>query len=261
MPPELLALKEEADRQLNEWFTTGHGLPSSSLYDAVAFFSTRLGDEHTHDAQLGFIPTGFNDDLYRRCLRIDPDDLFEDAERALGPEAESMIVLANPVQPHSEGEIVLASVDPLAPPDIRMNYFDDPHDMRVMVAVVRKALDVVAHWPSQSKIGPWRVPMALAAKHGHVHGQDPSDALIEDMARHYSLTVYHLTSTCRIGSVVDPRLKVLGVEGLRVADASIMPNVVSGNTNAASIMIGEKAAELVASDHGVSLREQVGSKT
>ncbi len=261
LPPELLALKEEADRQLTEWFTTGHGLPSSSLYDAVAFFSTGLGDEHTHDAQLGFIPTGFNDDLYRRCLRIDPDDMFEDSERALGPEAESMIVLANPVQPHSEGEIVLASADPLAPPDIRMNYFDDPHDMRVMVAVVRKALDVVAHWPSQSKIGPLRVPMALAAKHGHVDGQDPSDALIEDMARHYSLTVYHLTSTCRIGSVVDPQLKVQGVEGLRVADASVMPNVVSGNTNAASIMIGEKAAELVASDHGVSLTEQVGTKT
>jgi len=70
--------------------------------------------------------------------------------------------------------------------------------------------------------------------------------------------VYHLTSTCRIGSVVDPRLSVVGVDRLRVADASVMPNVVSGNTNAASIMIGEKAAEMIAADHGVSLAKFVG---
>jgi choline dehydrogenase-like flavoprotein len=258
LPPELLALKEEADRQFVEWLTTGRGLPSSSLYDAVAFFSTGLGDEHTHDAQLGFIPSGYNADLFERCLRIDPDELFAEAEATLAPEAESMIVLANPVKPHSEGEIVLSSADPLAPPDIRMNYFDDPHDMEVMIAVVRRALDLVAHWPSGHRIGPLRVSPALAAKHGHVDGDEPSDALIEDLALHYSVTVYHLTSTCRIGSVVDPQLRVLGIDGLRVADASVMPDVVSGNTNAASIMIGEKAAEMIADEHGVSLHEFVG---
>jgi choline dehydrogenase len=78
------------------------------------------------------------------------------------------------------------------------------------------------------------------------------------MARHYALTVYHATSTCRIGDVVDPRLRVHGIQALRVADASVMPNIVSGNTNAAAIMIGEKAAELIATDHGVHLREVVG---
>jgi choline dehydrogenase len=87
----------------------------------------------------------------------------------------------------------------------------------------------------------------------------PSDALLQDdLALHHSFTVYHVTSTCRIGSVVDPRLKVMGVGKLRVADASVMPNVVSGNTNAASIMIGEKAAEMLAADHGVKLFEFVG---
>jgi GMC oxidoreductase len=64
-------------------------------------------------------------------------------------------------------------------------------------------------------------------------------------------------ATCRIGSVVDERLRVAGVSGLRVADASVMPDVVSGNTNAACIMIGEKGAEMIAADHGVKLAEFV----
>jgi len=98
----------------------------------------------------------------------------------------------------------------------------------------------------------------LATKHGYVTGDTPSDALLEDLARHYSFTVYHLTSTCRMGSVVDPHLRVIGVADLRVADASVMPNVTSGNTNSASIMIGEKAAEMIAADHGVHLKEFAG---
>jgi choline dehydrogenase len=130
--------------------------------------------------------------------------------------------------------------------------------LKVMVAVLRRALDIVAHWPASHTIGPLLVPPFLAGKHGHVEGAVPSDALLEDLALHYSFTVYHVTSTCRIGSVVDPRLKVTGVGKLRVADASVMPNVVSGNTNAASIMIGEKTAEMLAADHGVKLAEFVG---
>ena len=258
LPAELQALKEEAERRVTEWATTGSGVASSSLYDACAWFSTGLGDEHTHDAQIGLFACGYNEDLWRRCLRVDPDEYFDDPAVRLGPFAESVIVLANPVQPHSEGEIVLAGTDPLDPPDIRMNYFGDPHDMQVMIAVIRRTLDVVANWPSHREIGPLLVPPSLAAKHGHVAGAEPTDALLEDLARHYSSTVYHLTSTCRMGSVVDPELRVTGVANLRVADASIMPNVVSGNTNAASIMIGEKAAEMIATDHGVKLTEFVG---
>jgi choline dehydrogenase len=229
------------------------------MYDAVAFFSTGLGDEHSHDAQLAFFACGYNPDLWERCLRVDTHEFFDDPDVALSPTAENMIVLANPVQPHSEGEVRLASPDPADAPDIRMNYYSDPHDMKVMLAVIRRALDVVAHWPSHRKIGPLLVPPALAAKHGYVQDEAPSDALLEDIARHYSLTVYHLCSTCRIGSVVDHELRVKGVAGLRVADASVMPNIVSGNTNAASIMIGERAAELMAGFHGVRLAEFVGS--
>ena len=209
-------------------------------------------------AQIGLFACGYNDDIWRVCLRIDPEEFFADAQATLSPMAENMIVLANPVQPHSEGEIVLASSDPLAPPEIRMDYYSDPHDMAVMLATYRRALDIVAQLRETHGIGEPLVPPAIAARHGHAPGDAVDDALIEDLARHYSMSVYHLTSTCRIGSVVDPELRVLGVTGLRVADASVMPNVVSGNTNAASIMIGEKAAELVARAHGVRLEEFVG---
>ena len=256
LPPELEALRAEAERQVTEWATTGHGLVSSSLYDAAAWYSTGLGDDHTHDAQLAIFACGYNRDIWQRCLRLDPDDYLDDADAVLAPDAESIFVLANPVQPHSEGEIRITSPDPLSHPDIRMNYYGDPHDLDVMVAVLRRALEIAEQWPGE--LGPLMVPKALAAKHGHAPGDRPSDALLTDLARHHSGTVYHLTSTCRIGSVVDPQLRVLGVDGLRVADASVMPNVVSGNTNAACIMIGEKAAEMLAAEHGVRLVERVG---
>lgn len=258
LPAELQGLKQEAERRITEWATTGSGLISSSLYDAAAWYSTGLGDQHSHDAQIACFMSGYNDDLWQRCLCVDVKQYFDDASQRLAGTAESIIVLANPVQPHSEGEIVLGSANPADQPVIRMNYYADPHDMRVMVAVLRRALDIVAHWPASHKIGPLLVPPFLARKHAHVEGATPSDALLEDLALHYSFTVYHVTSTCRIGDVVDPRLKLKGVGKLRVADASVMPNVVSGNTNAASIMIGEKAAEMIAADHGVKLRDFVG---
>ncbi len=260
MPEELQALKQEAERRLTEWATTGNGLVSSSIYEACAWFSTGLGDDHTHDAQVGFFPCGYNPDIWRAILRVDPDEYFDDPAVRLAPDAESILVLANPVQPHSEGEIVLASADPLAHPDIRMNYFADPHDIKVMIAVLRRVLDIVANWPGDRNIGPVLVPPALAVRHGHVAGETLSDALLEDLARHYAWTVYHPTSTCRIGSVVDVRLRVDGVDRLRVADASVMPNVVSGNTNAAAIMIGEKAAEMIAIDNDIALNEFVGAE-
>jgi choline dehydrogenase-like flavoprotein len=260
MPADLQTLKQEAERRLAEWESTGRSLVSSSLYDACAWFSTGLGDHHSHDAQIAFIPAGFTAEFWHSNLNVDTARYFDDASKRLAPDAEGMIVLANPVLPHSEGEIVLESADPAAHPAIRMNYFGDAHDMKVMLAVLRRTLEVVAHWPAHRQIGPLMVPPFLAEKHEHREGTTPSDALLEDLALHFAITVYHLTCTCRIGSVVDPRLRVMGVGKLRVADASVMPNVVSGNTNAASIMIGEKAAEMIAADHGVRLAEFVGER-
>ena len=257
LPPELAGLKAEAERRLVEWATTGRSLVSSSLYDAGLWYSTGLGDEHTHDAQIGFLVCGYTADLWRALFRVDPDVYFDDPAVRLAADAQVVVMLPNPVQPHSEGEVRLASADPAADPVISLNYFSDPHDVKVMVAVMRKALDLVASWPVAG-MGSLLVPPHLAATHGHSEGDVPTDALLEDLARHYALTVYHETSTCRMGDVVDSELKVLGVDRLRVADASVMPNVTSGNTNAPAIMIGEKAAELLAAAHGISLAKTVG---
>ena len=258
LPADLRAMQQEADRRLAEWATTGHGVISSSLTDGVAFSSTGLGDTHSHDTEIIFFATGGDDSLVRSCLNIDTSRYFDDADKRLAPDAEAVYLLANPVLPHSEGEIVLESADPTVHPAIRMNYYADPHDMKVMVAAVRRALDIAEHWPGNRKVGPVLIPPFLAEKHDYVPGAEPSDALLEDFASHFSLTVYHHTCTCRIGDVVDPRLRVIGVNRLRVADASVMPNVTSGNTNAPTIMIGEKGAEMIAVDHGVRLREFVG---
>lgn len=242
---------------LAEWQKTGRGLPSSSLYDAGLWFSTGLDDLHSHDGQIACFVTGGSADLFR-CLNIEVAKYFDDAALRLAPDAQNIIVLANPVLPHSEGEIAITSADPFVHPAIRMNYFDDPHDMKVMVAVLRRALDVVSHWPVDHALGPLMMPPFLAKKHWYEEHAVPSDALLEDLALHFSLTVYHLTSTCRIGSVVDPLLRVRGIGKLRVADASVMPNIVSGNTNAACIMIGERAAEMIAAEHGLKLKAFVG---
>lgn len=250
LSPELAGLKAEAQRRLDEWLETGSSLVSSSLYDAVAFFSTGLGDDHTHDAQIGFIPTLYGADVMGDRLFYDLDRYFADPIAAFDPTKSNVTFLASNCVPRSEGEIVLVSSDPATPPEIRMNYFADPYDLKVMVAIIRKTLDIAANWPEPNKLGDWHVPPMLAEMHGHKPGDVPSDALLENFALHFATTIYHLSCTCRIGSVVDPDLRVYGVRNLRVADASVFPEITSGNTNAPSIMIGERAAEIIAAEHG-----------
>ncbi len=253
LSPELAALKAEAQRRLDEWVETGSSLVSSSLYDGIAFFSTGLGDDHTHDAQIGFIPTLYGADVMGDRLFYDLDRYFDDPAAAFDPTLQSVTFLPSNCVPRSEGEIVLESADPAVPPAIRMNYFADSHDLKVMVAIIRKVLDIAANWPGPNKLGPWHCPPMLAAMHGHTPGDEPSDALLENFALHFATTIYHLSCTCRIGSVVDPELRVYGAKNLRVADASVFPEITSGNTNAPSIMVGERAAEIIAAEHGVRL--------
>jgi choline dehydrogenase-like flavoprotein len=240
----------------DEWQRTGQGLASSALYDAAAFFSTGLGDRRGHDAQIGCIPCGYDAPTWSSKVNLDIDRCFDSASTRLGDESKNIILLPTIIQPHSEGEIVLRSADYGENPAIHMNYFADQRDMKVMVAALKRSLEIAAQWPEKQGIGAWWAPPFLAEKHGYEGGK-ASDALLEDLARYFAITLWHPTCTCRMGGVVDARLRVEGVRKLRVADASVMPNIVSGNTNAASIMIGERAAELIAIDHGVQLAEFV----
>jgi choline dehydrogenase len=121
LPPELAELRAEAERQLTEWVTTGRGLVSSSLYDAALWYSTGLGDLHTHDAQIGFLVCGYTPEIWRSTFRIDPDDYFDDPAQRLAADSQVVVLLPNPVQPHSEGEVRLASADPADPPVISLN--------------------------------------------------------------------------------------------------------------------------------------------
>ncbi len=260
LPPELLALKKAAETRFTEWQASGCGLGASSLVDAAVFCSSGLGDAGRHDIEIIFFLTSGNEEFLRTILNIDTSQFFDDAGKCVASDTENLTLLPHPVLPRSRGEIALDSADPAVPPAIRMNYYDDPHDLKVMVAAIRRAMDIAAHWPGNRKPGPVMIPPFLAEKHGYREGSEPSDALLEDFALYFSLTVYHPTSTCRIGNVVDPRLRVLGVGRLRVADASVMPAVVAGNTNAACIMIGEKAAEMIAAEHRVRLAEFVGER-
>ncbi len=146
------------------------------------------------------------------------------------------------LRPKSRGYVGLQSADAAAPPSIDPKFYDDPDDLEGMVRGFRLTRRIL------------EAP-ALAS----VRGEDlftqgvETDAQIRDILRNRSDTVYHPVGTCKMGSdnqaVVDPELRVRGLEGLRVVDASIMPTLVGGNTNAPTIMIAEKAVDLIRARH------------
>jgi choline dehydrogenase len=250
-------LKDEAQRRLDEWEATGSSLVASSFADAGVFFSTGLDTNYSHDCQITFMPGGIESGLLGNQLNFRGEMFADDFDTALGLDSENVFLVNQLQLPRSAGEIVIESADPTVQPRIDMNYYADPIDLRVMAAMLRRSLDIIANWPGD--IGSWMVPPDLARLHGHVEGQPPSDALLENIALHFSHTTWHHSCTCGIGRVVDPRLRVFGVNNLRVADASVMPEIPSGNINATVIMIGERAAEIIAADHGVMLRSAIGT--
>ncbi len=148
------------------------------------------------------------------------------------------------LRPESKGEIRLQSSDPKAYPKIIPNYLSTETDCRTVVAGVNIARKIARHAPLTSKISQEFRPNADLP-------MDDYDATL-DWARNNTASIYHPTGTCKMGqgkeAVVDERLRVHGIAGLRVADCSIMPEIVSGNTNAPAIMIGEKASDLILED-------------
>jgi choline dehydrogenase len=146
------------------------------------------------------------------------------------------------VRPESRGSLRIRSADPAAPPEIRINYLATETDRRANIDGLRILRKILA---------------APALKPYVVDEVYPGAKVVSDddllaFCRQTGSTVYHPTSTCRMGqdqlAVVDERLRVRGIEGLRVVDASIMPDLMSGNTNAPVIMIAEKASDMILQD-------------
>ena len=141
--------------------------------------------------------------------------------------------------PESRGSLAIRSRDPLAPPRIETNYLAEEVDRRALVNGLRIAREICEQPPFRALWDGEVFPGTRLA----------TDAELLDYARRTGGTVFHASGTCRMGTdanaVVDPELRVRGIEGLRVIDASVMPTVTSANTNAAALMIGEKGADLV----------------
>jgi choline dehydrogenase-like flavoprotein len=134
--------------------------------------------------------------------------------------------------------VTLAAPDPFAPPRIDPQFLTAEADRELLRKGARIAHRILA-----------AEPLARYGGRFLYGGPDPSETELDDLIRDHSDTIYHPVGTCRMGAdsgaVLDPALRVRGIDGLRVADASVMPAIVSGNTQAPSAMIGEKAADLI----------------
>lgn len=142
------------------------------------------------------------------------------------------------LRPQSKGTVFLQSADPLAAPGIDPQFLSDPHDLSVLMKGAKMTRDIL------------EAPAMAPHRHKEVYTKpDMTDPEWEQHLRSRADTVYHPVGTCKMGTddmaVVDPQLRVRGLEGLRVVDASIMPTLIGGNTNAPTIMIAEKAADMI----------------
>lgn len=197
----------------------GRGGPAGSQVGHVQSFFKTDPAFASSDIQVQTMPIGF-------------DNAPDDTTDAVG----SVVSLCHPVV---RGRIGIASADPLAPPHVEIRLLEEPADLKPLVAGLRVVRDWHRSTQASALLGGIFGPAATAH----------SDADWVDYMRATAALNWHPTSTCRMGSgpmdVVDPTLGVHGVEGLSVADASIMPTVPSGNTNAPVIALAEKAADLI----------------
>jgi choline dehydrogenase len=211
-------------REIVKFATVGKGALTFGVTSAMVFCRSREGLS-SPDLQLLFTPASYAQGVFRQL------------EREAG-----MTVAVCPVRPESRGTIMAQSPDPLTYPAIRPNYLSAPSDLRVLIAGVNHTRRIF----SQPAMAPYSVEETVPG---------PNIATDDDFAqfaRTNGTNVFHPVGTCKMGTdpmaVVDPRLRVHGVAGLRVIDASIMPGVTTGNTNAPTIMIGEKGAAMIRED-------------
>jgi choline dehydrogenase len=216
-----IAVDHVTPARLIQWQATGRGPLSSNIGEAGGFVETRQGLEGP-DVQFIVAPTGFYD-----------NGLREPTERMVT----TGVVL---VDVASRGRLRLRGSDPRWKPELDPAYFAEEADLDAVRAGCRQALDIAGQGP---------LARMIEGPHLRTDDSDLDDADLDSYIRQWTQTLYHPVGTCAMGtseqSVVDPELKVRGVEGLRVADASVMPKVTRGNTNAPAIMIGEKAADLL----------------
>lgn len=201
-----------------------------SINQGGAFLKTRPGLDRP-DTQFYFLPMTW--DQTGSGPKVDlKTDRFS-----------GMSMNASPCRPESRGRLEIKSHDIDAPPAIYPNYLSTPNDLQVMIDSLKILLRIAETKPVSDIIDQRIRPLGKL-----------DDASLERHAEATCKTTYHPTSTCSMGidpaqAVVDPSLKVYGIKDLRVVDASIIPLIVSGNTNAVATMIGEKGSDLILSDH------------
>ncbi|PTL59570.1 GMC family oxidoreductase [Paraconexibacter algicola] len=207
------------DENVERMSVDGEGPLTSNIAEAGGFVRTRPGLDGP-DCQFHCAPVAF----FEEGLGVTDKHAV-----AFGPGV---------VKPTSRGSVTLRSASPFSKPRIVHNYIGTDEDRQTILAGMRMALEIAAQPAMQAIItGELRAP-----------SRDATDDELMAFVAENTQTIYHPTSTAAIGQVVDPRLRVYGIEGLRVVDASVMPTIVRGNTNAPVIMIAEKAADLVRED-------------
>ena len=228
---------DRVTRAVLRWLAVKSGRAASLPIQCVGFLRTRLESERP-DIELLVSPVGPDAHVW-----------FPGIRKPLGHRYSSRIAV---LHPRSRGHVTLRSADPTDKPRIFWNLFDDPADLETLREGVKTVRRIVATEPLASVI-------AEEVRPGP--GID-TDAEIEEFLRRHCETAHHPAGTCRMGTdddaVVDGELRVRGIDGLRVADCSIMPDVVGSNTNAPTIMIAEKASELIKAS---ARRDDVGNSS